>query len=154
MAITQSTHAMNDETQNFVISYELLALLEWLIVNEHEGCRKLIQRAVKQGFNVNDARLLQNEHPEELQQNIIDFLALLDNQLNETVTGVEVETVLESTMLPSINNVDPSQYDQNAMQASIAKARAAAHKHKENPKETFCKELLKRWKPGRRPWTN
>jgi len=138
------------DSNNFVISFELLALLQWLLEHEQESCRKLIRRAVKQGFNVKDVGLLQYDNPQDLQQNIIDFLALIDTQLHETINECEAEGAMHRTLLPTINNVDPSMHDVASISTSIAKARAAAEKESGNPKDIFCKELLRRWKPKKK----
>ncbi len=141
------------DSNHFVISYELLALLQWLLEHEQESCRKLIRRALKQGFNVTDVGLLKYDNPEDLQQNIIDFLALIDTQLHETINEGQAEGAMHRTLLPTINHVDPSMHDISSISTSIAKARAAAEKETGNPKEVFCKELLKRWKPKKKKVT-
>jgi hypothetical protein len=144
---------INDESfdrYQFVISFELLKLLEWLIDHEQESLKQLIKRAVDHGFPGLGMHQMEGD-PEELQQNVIDFFALIDALLHETVNEEEAENVLQRSLIPAINSIDATMYDSGAYSTSVAKATAAASRPKGgSPKEILCKELLKRWKPHKK----
>jgi hypothetical protein len=147
---------INDESfergdrYQFVISYELLMLLEWLIDHEHESLRALIKRAVDQGFPGHGVRHMRG-NPEDLQQNIVEFFDLLDSMLGQVVSEDEAENALQRSLVPAINNIDSTMYDSGAFMTSVAKATAAAGRAKGvSAKEVLCKELLKRWKPHKK----
>lgn len=135
----------------FVVSSELLKLLEWLIDYEHEGLKKLIKRAVEQGLIKPNMPKQQAHEPEEIQQNIVEFFTLLDILLQETIQEQSTQELLERSLIPAINCFDKTMYDSTTMATSIAKAAAVVDKSKgETPKEVLCKELLKRWKPHKK----
>ncbi len=142
---------INDESfdhYQFVLSYELLKLLEWLIDHEQESLKQLVKHAVDQGF-LSHGKNREND-PDELQQNIIDFFGLLDSLIHETVNEDEVEDALRRSLIPAINSIDATMYDSTAYSTSVAKATAIAGRKGRNPKEVLCKELLKRWKPHKK----
>lgn len=138
----------------FVLSAELLKLLEWLIDYEQENLKKLIKRAVQQGFTKQGLHYHKANDPEQLQQSIIEFFTLIDILLHETVHEDEVQEALERGLVPSINNLDTNMYDSSTVATSIAKAAAAGQQKGKNPKEVLCRELLKRWKPHKQSTMN
>jgi hypothetical protein len=142
------THEGPFDRHQLVISYELLKLLEWLIDHEQDSLRKLTKRAIEQGFFIHPP----NRHPsdEELQQNIVEFFAILDAILHETISEDHMKNTTQRTLIPAINNIDSSMYKPSTLSASIAKATAAAEKKGQDPKEIFCKELLKHWNPTKK----
>lgn len=137
-----------DDNQ-FVISYELLNLLQWLIENEQENLKKMVIRAQSNG-----QRSL--EHcSDDIQQTVIDFFSLLDALLIEAEEEQQVQSAFQRVMIPAINHIDTSLCDSNAVAMSVAKAtQALENKTGENPKEVLCKELLKRWKPNKKPYAH
>jgi len=137
-----------DDNQ-FVISYELLNLLQWLIDNEQETLKKMVLRA-----NMNAQRQV-DHRSDDIQQTVIDFFSLLDALLIETEQEYEVQTALQRVMIPAIDHIDTSMCDSNALALSVAKAtQALENKTGENPKDVLCKELLKRWKPSKKPYAH
>ena len=147
------------DNNQFVVSYELLQLLQWLIDYEQESIKKLITRSLHNGLQNqlnSPLRDLRNPHNiEELQQNVVDFFALFEAMMLEIVNEDEVTNVLQRTMLPAIDHIDSSMCDNNTVAVSIAKARSAMeNKTGENPKDVLCKELLKRWKPSKKPYAH
>lgn len=148
---------INDESfdhYQFVISHELLKLLEWLIDHEQESLKELIKRAIDGGFPIQHIRHVSGDS-DELQQNVIDFFALIEALLHEAANEDEAEKVLRRSLIPAINNIDSRMYDLGAFTTSVAKATAAASRQKgASPKEVLCKELLKRWKPHKQSNVN
>lgn len=136
---------------HFVISYELLALLEWLMEHEEAAVMNIIKSALTRGLSPNKvAHAMSHGDDPDLQNVIVDFLAYLDLLLHEAVNEDEVDHVVQRTLIPSINHIDKRMLDEAAMNTSIAKAQAAAWKHSSYETKTIlCKELLRRWKPGK-----
>jgi hypothetical protein len=142
---------LSGDNSYFVVSQELITLIVWLIEHEQESLKKLIVRALRHGLA---AELQKKEsskelpiNQEELQQQIVDFFALLETLIYETTSENEVEHALQRSMIPAIQHIDSKLCDTQAMELSIEKATKAAKKRTENPKEVFCRELLRRWKP-------
>lgn len=139
------------DNSQFIISYELLELFKWLLEHDQEGIRKIISRALSAGL---DKKLRTSgtitENPNELQKNILDFFFILESLLYEGISEEEVKKVIQQNLIPEINQIDSTTYDNNSLALSISKATNAMENHPEkNPKDILCKELLKRWKPGK-----
>lgn len=138
------------EHEQFVVSYELLKLLQWLIVNEQHTLKKLLNNALNQGLRAELAQAhdMPQEEATNLQINIVEFFGLLEALMQETLHESNVKNHIQRSMIPAIYHVDSNEYDATSMALSIAKATAAIErKTGENPKEVLCKELLRRWKP-------
>ena len=135
----------------FVISYELLALLEWFIEHEEPAVTALIRKALAQGLTLNkSAHTMSGAENADLQHIIVDYLAFLDLLLHEAVNEDEVEQVVQRALIPAINHIDKRMYDESTVSVSIAKAQAVAWKRTSfETKNVLCKELLRRWKPGK-----
>jgi len=144
--------------EQFVVSYELLKLLEWLIEHEQETLKKLLDNAMQRGLRL---ELAQAEDPEQekniaaLQGNIIDFFTLLETLTHETLHEHEIKNNIQRIMIPAIYHIDTTACDSTSVALSIAKATAAVENRTgENPKDVLCKELLRRWKPTKKPYAH
>lgn len=140
---------------HFVISHELLKLLEWLMDHEQESLGKLVKRIVHQDAFIH-AQIDPHAQEEDLQQSIVDFFAMLDSLVNESLHNEEAETIIQRLRLPALDNLDTRLYDAATVATSIEKATQAAVKAEKShklskkvatPKDVLCKELLRRWKP-------
>ena len=135
----------------FVVSHELIVLLQWLIEHEQESLKKIIARALPHGLEAALQATQSSQHQplnqDELQQNVVDFFSLLETLMYETSNENEVNTILQRAKIPAIQHINANQCDKQAIAISIAKATQAAENHKENPKEVLCREFLRRWKP-------
>ena len=147
----KNTNLNSNSTDKLIISYELLQLMEWLVEYEGEALKKLITKTLKRGFN---DQLKQSKNykdiysSEEMQNNIIDFLGLLEFLLVEVTGEEEVNTVLQKNMMPAIDHIDIRNCDSSILKSSISVATSKIQRNpKENVQEIFLKELIKRWKP-------
>lgn len=148
-----NNNEFSQDNAQFVLSYELLALLRWLADHEADKIKKMIAKALASGLKdeVNRARESRNEEEilEEIQHGIIDFFGLLEVLLHETINEQAVQTAMQKNLMPSIDQIDSTICDNATVRTSIEKASAKIeHNPKENPKELLFKELLKRWKPA------
>lgn len=148
----------NNDNNQFILSYELLYLLQWLAENEAEALKKMITRAFKKGFQhpLGESQdYIELELSETMQQSIVDFLGLLDMLLVETSNEQGVRKVLHRNMLPVINQIDAKQCDEATVELSLEKTTSRINQHPEqNPQEILFKELLKRWKPQKKTVMN
>lgn len=142
----------------FVISYELLTLLTWII--EHED--KILARLVKKAFNgglkhhikgqpaTSDAQLA-----EDAQQTIIDFFGILESHMLDVLDEDTAQHAMEKNLLPAIDQIDTMACDTITMRKSIE---TATHTPEvttaEQAKEILCKELLRHWKPAKNQLMN
>lgn len=146
----------NHERDNgqFVVSYELLKLLQWLAECDQEGIKKLITKALQNGLKeelmyIHTMRVTQDQ--EELQCHIVHFFELLEHILLETSQEQNLKSTLERLKIPAIDHIDTMICDSDIMAATVAKTTSVLEMHPEkNSKELLCKELLRQWKPSKK----
>jgi|EndMetStandDraft_5_1072996.scaffolds.fasta_scaffold97251_1 hypothetical protein len=141
----------NDSNTQFVLSYEILCLLRWLVEHDAEKLKKIIAKAVASGLidEIHQAREAQSEeHMEDIQYSILEFFSLLDVLISQSINEQTVQRAMEKNLMPAIDQIDSNICDDETVRSSVEKATSkAGHNPKENPKELLFKELLKRWKP-------
>ncbi len=141
---------MNHDPEHFIVSYQLLQLLRWLVEHEPEMLRRLVVKALRNGFN---ELLMQQEveSDEQVQQHILDFFSLLEAFLCDVVTENDTRRGLQRSLIPAIDRIDTTACDAYLVAQSIDKAAALIEDNPcQDPKEVLCRELLKRWKPAKK----
>lgn len=143
----------NENSHNqFVLSYELLALLQWLAEHEGEKLKKIINKAVASGLldEIQRYKGLADAHAaEEIQHGIVEFFGVLEALLMETVNEHTMQDALEKNLMPAIDQIDSTVCDNATIRFSIEKATSKLNKSPEqNPEEVLFKELLRCWKPA------
>jgi hypothetical protein len=149
----------SNQDNQFVLSYELICLLQWLMDHDADKLKKIIDKALASGLKAE----LQKESIasgqagdlEEIQENIIDFFAMLEGLLVESLHEHAVKRALERNLIPSIDQIDTTVCDNATVRSCVEKATSKIDRHpKENPKELLFKELLRRWKPSKESTLN
>lgn len=147
-------NSFSDDNRNngqFVLSYELLRLLEWLIEHDMPGIKKIIATALQKGLHKelqNSAHMSGEEVADEMQDNIIDFLLAMETILSDVLHEHAVKNVVAKNLMPSIDHIDSTVCDNEMVRSSIEKATTSMQKNPElNPEEALFTELLKQWKP-------
>lgn len=140
------------QNNQFVISHELLALLQWLIENERNEIQDLITNAILNKNNLENGVI---EHTEEDQHSIvIDFFALLEEITHDTSQENEVNAIVQRNIIPAIKHIDTMTHDNfdNLLVAKSAQKAQTDHEinPEKDPNNILYKELLKRWKPSKR----
>lgn len=140
----------NDNAQ-FVLSHELLYLLQWLIEHDTNKLKKIITKAVASGLREkmqkvdNTAELNLSE---DMHHSIIDFFELLEELLLDAINEHVAQKAREKNLLPAIDQIDSTVCDDATVRFSVEKATKKMELNPNaNPKEQLLKELLKRWKP-------
>jgi hypothetical protein len=140
-----------DTNAQFVLSYELLHLLQWLGKHDADKLKKIITKAIAHGLHdeiqkidkLSEANLLQDMH-----HSMIDFFALLDELLFNAINEHVEQKAREKNLLPTIDHIDSTMCDNETVRSSIEKTtKKLDHHPNTNPKEQLFKELLKKWKP-------
>ncbi len=138
-------------SDQLVLSYELLQLLEWLMEHETDSLKRIIKRALGKGLNKELKRRPESYESHELQGNIIDFLELLEVLLVESGHELNVDSIVRKDLLPAIDHIDTSDFGSGLVESSAAIATTKKEKNpQENAQELLFKELLKRWKPKKK----
>lgn len=147
------------DNQQLVVSTELLHLLEWLVTYEQETLKKLVSKALNDGlhktFSTDSHNQQEYSLDDQLQQNIIDFFGLLESLLVEALHEQETALAAQNTLFPAAKQIDASTLDNSTLNLMIAKAAQAIKLGRStSPKDALCKELIKHWKPHKKPTLN
>lgn len=152
--------SFNTNNGQFVLSYELLYLLQWLVDHEAEALKKIIARAVRQGFRdsiekTHDTIELQTSDA-HIQNSIADFLSLLDVLLIETTTEHGVKKNVERNLIPALNHLDATICTNEMVESSLVKASSKLDEDssKESLQDALLKEILRQWKPDKKSVLN
>lgn len=142
----------DNDLQQFVVSFQLLQLMRWLVEHEQEGLKKLIGRSLKDGLEeVLFYPAERDESDEELQQTIVEFFSLLESVLYEHVHEDEAKKLKKRVLIPAADHVDTAACDDTILAVSLDKAASTLENNPlEDSKEVLCRELLKRWKPAKK----
>lgn len=139
-------HANNQ----FVLSYELLSLLQWMVEHDTGKLKKIIARSLHTGLRhqIQNPEQDGNHSLESAQYTIVEFFGYLETLLLETMHEQAVESVIEKNLMPALDQLDSSTCDDATVRLSIEKATLKFEQNPhQNPQEILFKELLKRWKP-------
>lgn len=147
----------NNSAQQFVISYELLCLLRWLLENDVEKLKKMVSKALATGLKEDIKYFEQlgdvSADPvmvEEVQHSIIEFFSMLEMLLAESIKEQAVQRAVEKNLMPTIDHIDSTICDDATVRSSVEKTVAKSEQHpRENAQNMLYKELLKRWKPSK-----
>ena len=138
-------------SDQLVLSYELLQLLEWLMEHEADSLKRIIKRALSKGLDKELKRRPESYQSHELQGNIIDFLELLEILLVESGHETSVDNVVRKNLLPAIDQIDTASFGSGLLESSATIATTKKEKNPQaNAQELLFKELLKRWKPKKK----
>jgi len=158
-----------EKDNQFVISYELLCLLRWIIYNDSNKLKKIIKKALESGLReellkrnnkIDEPFGQEGENPEstleDIQMSMLDFFAMLEDLLIESLNEQTVKNALEKNLMPAIDQIDSSVCDDATVRFSIERATAKKERNKspQHLKEVLLKELLKRWKPRKKKILN
>jgi hypothetical protein len=142
-----------DQDQHLNISDELLTAIGWLVTYEQESLKKIITNALHNGLQeaLTQAPKRNKElTPDAIQATVFELFMLLEALVHESQHETEATTFLQRSLVPAINRIDMKSCDETAVALSAAKATAAAG-NGGNSKEVLCRELLRRWKPAKKP---
>lgn len=150
---------MNSNDGQILLTYELLFLLQWIMEHESDALKKIIVRALKNGFDDPDYRsnevIEMNISDPTIQECIVDFLGLMDSLLLEATTELDMQKNAELSLIPALKHIDSTMCDEEVVQSSLKKTNAQLHSNsKQNAQEILLKELLRRWKPDKKVLTN
>jgi len=146
-----------DADGQFVLSYELICLLQWLMDHDAEKLKKIVSNALSNGlqeelqYNKDE----QNGSLEEIQESIIDFFGMFEALLSESLNELAVKKAMEKNLFPTIDQIDSTICDNATVRFSVEKATSNIDRNpEENPKDLLFKELLRRWKPDKKSVLN
>lgn len=151
--MADNTFFDNENTQ-FELSYEFLSLLKWLVENESDQMKKIITRAVRNGFK--DERPKSKAVTAEfVQSSIVDFLELIDTLFLEISHEERIKKAIEYNLVPALDQIDTTACDKAIIQTTLDKVSSKIDDFPEkDPRDIFHAELIKRWKPQKNSQLN
>lgn len=144
----KDSHLQGDQ---FIISYELLHVLYWLLKYEEVELSKLINKSftkgLKEKMKSHDA-LAELQLTEEMQNSIIDFFTFMEQEILD-ITDQETTKLMNKDMIKDLDHFDPKQVDYSTVKKTITKnaTKLQTAKYSSKTRTHFLKELLKHWNP-------
>lgn len=135
--------------EQFVISYELLYLLHWLLKYEETELSKLINKSfikgVQEKAQSTDA-LTDLQLTEDMQNSIVEFFNFMEQEISD-LSDQESTKAMNKDVMQTLDHLDPKILDLNTIKTTISKRASKKTKRDQSNKNQFFKELLKQWKP-------
>lgn len=142
----------------FVISYQLIRLLQWMMEHDTDKFKKIVRRALAQGLAEEmraDHLLTEAEAVHSAHEVVLAFFASLEQVLAEALDEQAIKQATDRKLMPAIEHVDCSELDDVTLKSSIEKATAQCDENPQtSPQDLLFKELLKRWKPDKKNLIN
>lgn len=144
-------HEKNSTQAQFVLSYELLLLLRWIVDHDEEKLRKIITKACQAGLTQQLEKanhLAHQQSAQEVQESIIDFFGMLESLLATAAQNQARVRAQQKNLIPAIDKVDVQGCDDAMVQHSLEMATTKGeHDPDTDPRDVLFEELLRRWKP-------
>lgn len=149
----------NRNDTQFVISYELICLLQWILEHEGELFKQVIRGAIESGIKQSEQTHdnTDNGMPtiDDVQDIIIDFFELCDALMAEVQHEQSVKKAIAKNLMPAIDQIDSTLCDDATVRSSIDSTTAQLdYVPNASAKETLFKEILKKWKPNKKHAVN
>jgi predicted P-loop ATPase len=139
------------EDDQFVISYELLHVLHWLLKYEEAEMSRLITQAFIKGC---EDKIHQQDvyakiqHSDELQNSVVNFFSFLEEHIAAISNSENNRKIMDQNIIKALDHIDPKRFDYETIKSTVlATAEKINPKSKKNPKDLFLKELLRQWNP-------
>ncbi|MBP7854526.1 hypothetical protein KAZ82_01155 [Candidatus Babeliales bacterium] len=145
-----SDNSMLQEEQ-FVISYELLHVLEWLLKHQEAELSQIIAQAIIKGYE----EKLQKQHlsdqiqnSDDVTQSIVKFFNFLEQNMAMMNHLEHDAKITHVNILKALDQIDPETLDYDTIKSTVlATAEKIKPKNNDEAKSLFFKELLKQWNP-------
>jgi len=144
-----------DTEDHYVISYELICLLKWLIEKDRDKLKKIVSKALSCGLKdkIKNKNALQEEEYalEDIQDTILEFFGTLESVILESLTEQTTRKAIENNLMPTVDKIDSTICDDATVRFSIEKATSKIEKNpQEDANDRLYEELLKQWKPNKK----
>lgn len=148
----KKTNASGDQ---FVLSYELLKLMRWIVEHHDEEFKQFITLILAKESSLPSEAESNTQSQEEAQFAIIDFLTLMEVLVLEIKNEYLTSSMMQKQLMPAVDHIDKTCMDSETIASSIVDATEKFERDpKKNPQELLYKELLKHWKPAKKAVQN
>ncbi|AXK60277.1 hypothetical protein [Candidatus Chromulinivorax destructor] len=147
--MTKKTFLESDD--QFIVSYELLHILQWLLTYEKEAFSQLVEQAYikgSQSMQSNSEVYEQIEESEDLQNSVLDFFNFLEKEVSIVAHAESIKHIMQKNLLKTLDHIDPKVFDAAIIQESMqVTAEKINPQRNHQAKDYFLKQLLKKWHP-------
>jgi hypothetical protein len=144
---------MNEDTSQVTLSYELLHLIRWIVENEPEQLKTIIDNALQNGLNKDfkQKQMSEESASEAMHYSIVDFLTLMEIMLNDSVNEQTMKNVVEKKLMPALDHIDTTECDTAIVKGSAKRASSQIEAHpNSSAQELLFQELLRSWNPNKK----
>jgi hypothetical protein len=144
------------DNDQFVISYELIHLLHWMIKYESKLLQDLITKSFLQGIEdsleKNKGLYAQLTDSDGMHNSIVDFLNFAEKHIAAISETESVKQVMHKSMMPVMNRVDGQSVDYETVKSSFLTTveEGKINEDSNASQQQFFKELLRQWKPDKK----
>ena len=144
------------DSDQFVISYEIIHLLHWMIKYESKLLQDLITKSFLQGIEdsleKNKGLYAQLTDSDDMHNSIVDFLNFAEKHIAVISETESVKQVMHKSMMPVMNRVDGQSIDYETVKSSFLTTveEGKINEDSNASQQQFFKELLRQWKPGKK----
>lgn len=139
-----------ENEDQFIVSYELLYILQWLITYEKQALAEIVHKAFIQGSQTSH-EYETHDHQEEaeyLQTSVIDFFSFLEDEVENVAQAESMKHIMQKNLIKTLDHIDPKIFDPAIIKASMmATAEKVRPQRNHQAKDLFLKELLRKWTP-------
>ena len=139
-----------ENEDQFIVSYELLYILQWLMIYEKEALAQLVHKAFIQGSQAASQYEHQDHHEEteQLQSSVIDFFSFLENEVDNVAQAESIKHIMEKNLIKTLDHIDPKVFDPAIIKACMMATAEKVHPERNHQaKDYFLKQLLRKWTP-------
>ena len=138
-------------SNQFLLSNELLLLMQWIVDHQQEEFKDLIKQALKNGLK-EKISLSKNSTPQTLSDStpdsIIDFFNILEALYYESASELSSKHDRTPQLTNIVSKIDSSVCDDVTVEFSLEKANSKIENNPDqDAKEVLFQELLRCWKP-------
>ncbi|MCK4264858.1 hypothetical protein KAW80_00705 [Candidatus Babeliales bacterium] len=138
---------------DFLLSFELLYLINWLLKNEKSRLKLLVKQAVKNGLAAEIYKLdeSQKQPTESLQNGFLDFIAHLEDTLLDHLETTDHIQGIRDKLLTSLNELNISHLDSHTLLTSLRQAEEELSKNSQkDSKRVLLKTIFNNWSPTKK----
>jgi hypothetical protein len=139
-----------ENEDQFIVSYELLYILQWLVTYERAAFAELIRKAFLKGSQDQNyaTNLEQTEEAEYLQNSVIEFFNFLQQEVVQVSENEAMKEIIQTNLLKTLDHIDAKIFDPAIIKASMMATAEKVHPlENKQAKDYFLKQLLKKWTP-------
>lgn len=157
---------------SFSLSLELIYLMNWLLKNEKTHIKKLVGKAIENGF-LNELEQIENYDNASVDINflhntILDFLIFLENTLLEKLNKEEMSITSKEKLKKTLQKINPHKIDMKTIWLSMQQTKSKTLQQEKNNstnienqlnqndqlKRVLFAQLLKNWSPKKNDFSN